>query len=137
MPKPKSAVPPPRGVISHAFEGTTSRGCEVCTLPFTHAVHAHGGPGREVLVSYVLPAPPNLDEMRYALGMLTLADSYLTDLRPDAAQQALRDAMRVLRAEIGTEEKPDLRAYTERVAAQTARIDAALNEEGRKTRKRR
>lgn len=138
MPRPKSAVPPPAAVLSHAFEGTTSRGCEVCTLPIAHAVHRHGEPGREVLVRVVASdLPPEPEGLRYVLGMLTLADSYLTEQRPEAAQQVLRDGIRALRAELGTDSPPDLRAYAERVAAQTARIDSALNEEGRKQRKRR
>jgi uncharacterized phage infection (PIP) family protein YhgE len=80
---------------------------------------------------------PRLDELRDVLDMLQQADSNLTDLRPDAAQQTLRDAIMALALELGTNATTPQQRYAQRVAAQTARIDAALNEEGRKHRARR
>lgn len=80
---------------------------------------------------------PSYDELRDVLGMLQQADSDLTGLRPETAQQTLRDAMRVLTAALGSNATTPQQRYAERVAAQTARIDAALNEEGRKQRSKR
>ena len=130
---------PKIAILSHAFEGTTSAGCEVCTLPFSHAAHRHGGPGEEVSVGAHAPTP-RPDALRDAYSMLVQADRDLTGLRPETAQQTLQDALRVLRNELGARIAPtavDLAAYRESVRQQSARIDAALNEEGRKTRKRR
>lgn len=130
---------PTIAILSHAFEGTTSAGCEVCTLPFKHAVHAHGAEGAEVSVGCDAPTP-RVAELCDAYGMLLQAERDLAAYRNETAQQTLRDAIALLRSELGPHVAPSaegLQRYRERVTAQSARIDAHLNEEGRKQRKRR
>lgn len=136
---------PTIAILSHAFEGTTSAGCEVCTLPFTHAAHTHGAEGSEVSVRCEAPTP-RIPELCDAYGMLRSIEQHLAEIPPRTlpvegyVRTTLRDAIALLRSELGPHAAPSaegLQRYRERVAAQSARIDAALNEEGRKRRARR
>jgi hypothetical protein len=91
---------PTIAILSHAFEGSTAKGCDVCTLAFSHPVHSHGSEGAEVSVRAEAPTP-RVAELCDAYGMLQQAAADLAGRRNGVALQTLRDALAVLRAELG------------------------------------
>ena len=121
-------------VTSHAFTPDASGHCETCEQSRKHDAHALPY-GREI--PYLPLRAPRVDPLCDACGMLDGVEAALVDNRPELALQRLRDVLAVLREELGPHLEARLAAYRERVAAQSARIDAHLNAEGRKQRKRR
>lgn len=140
MPKRTKPVQPPgcayllRGLACRNARPGEQCGCVLNAL----RAAAAGVPAAEALVERAARSPdlappaPRLDELRDVLELLQQADSDLTGLRPETAQQTLRDAIRVLAGELGSNATTPQQAYAARVAAQSARIDAYLNERGRK-----